>query len=134
MRRARFDLEVRVDGLPVSYCGDDTHRDDFVAHLHEVLIALLESSLFLFATLALVAVVYTILIDDGLHTHDDVVEARDVHVAASRPAEGSTTHSSTDHLDGDVCRALEGRATTELDDVGTTLGDALLDVFPRFGG
>jgi hypothetical protein len=59
-----------------------------------------------------------------------MIEAGEVDIAASRPAEGRSTHSGTDHLDRYIGRALEGRASTELDDVSTALGDTLLDIFP----
>ena len=99
-----------------------------------MLVALLQSSLLGFTTLDLVAVVYTVLVDHGLHPHDDMVKPWDSDIATSWPTEGSTAHSCTDHLDRDIGRTLEGGATTELDDVSATLGDTFLDLCPLVFG
>ena len=76
----------------------------------------------------------TVLVERGLHRHHDVPELGSVHVAAGRPAESIATHGGTDHLYGCVCRTLERRTATQLDDVGTTLGDTYLQIGPRFIG
>ena len=122
-------LEVGVELAPVGHGRKDSQFDNLVAELAEVLVALFEFSLFggsAFDGFHLNAV----LVDGGLHSHQDVVELVVVYVSSYRPTEGLATHSSGDCLDGEVRGALERRASTKVDDVLSALDNVLLDGSP----
>ena len=57
-----------------------------------------------------------------------------IYIGTCRPTERFSTHSGSNHFDGNVCRALERRAATQSDDVGTAFSYLCLDFSPLFLG
>ena len=98
-----------------------------------MLVALIEFGVLLGSTLRYLEL-GTIGSHGGLHGHHDVVVLVGLYVGANGEAERLTTHGGTDHLNGEIGRALERRASTEFDDLGTSLGDVDLHLLPLLSG
>ena len=101
-------LEVLVVLVPLLHWRHDAEVDNLLAHVAEVLVALLQvCHLLLCARRS--GVVDASLVDSCRQSHHHVLDAelRQVCVAASRQCERLAAHSGLDHLHGVVGRALE---------------------------
>lgn len=88
---------VWVEFTPLVDRRHDAELYHLVAHLAEVLVALLELCLLLsVAGHRLEA--YTVLVDSGFHSHHNVMELVVVNVNTCRPLECRTAHSCCYHL------------------------------------
>ena len=101
-------LQVWIHLFPLIYCRNDAQLNDLVTHLAEVLVRLSEACLLLLSASRLYEVNAS-LVDSRRHSHHYVLEATLValNVATSGQCELLTTHSSLNHLNSVVSRALE---------------------------
>ena len=117
--------------MPVFDGRQYTHFYHLVTKFAEMGIAFFQFGFF-FGCAVQFLIVYAVFGNFSFHCHHDVVEAVVVYICTGRPAERFATHSCSYHFDGDVCRTLEGRTSTEGDDVGTAFGYLSLDFDPLF--
>ena len=99
-------FEIGIELAPFGNRRHDAERNYFVAESAEVLVTLFESGFFLGCAVNR-AEANPIFGDGGLHGHENMFEALVVDINACRPSEGGTPHSCGDHLDREICRALE---------------------------
>jgi len=117
---------MRILLCPVLQSRNNSKLDNLVAHSYKVLVGSIQSCKFLCGTCGL-AVVNALGIENGRHCHHHLPF---LNIAACRPSERLTAHCCLNHLNCVVCRALEGAAAAELDDVAATLNGVLLDFCP----
>ena len=98
--------EIRINLAPLINGRHNAEFDNLVAHFAEVLIALFEFSLFGRSSGGLF-VADSVLIDNSLHGHHNVLEMAVVNIRAGRPTERFATHSGCYHLDREISGALE---------------------------
>ena len=100
------DLQVWIDLVPLRDGRNDVQRNEFVAHLAEVLVALVELGVLLRSALGNLKL-GALSSHGGLHSHHDVVVLVCLNVCSNGEAECLTTHSGTNHLNREISGALE---------------------------
>ena len=63
---------------------------------------------------------YAVFCNGSFPRHHDMVELAIGDISAGRPAERFTAHSGSNHLDGNIRRALERRTAAQSNDIGAT--------------
>ena len=89
--------QVGVDFAPLLYRRYDVESYKLIAHLAEVLIALVELSHLLRSTYWHL-IRTAILVESGVHCHHDVLILLIIHIGSCRPAECLATHDGANHL------------------------------------
>ena len=122
-------IQIGIEFGPLVDRRHNAHGNHFVTKGAEVFVALFKLTLF-FRCAFHGLYGNSILGNHGLHGHHDMAEAVVVHIYACRPAERLAAHCGCNHLDGEICRALERRTSAEIDNVLSALDYAHLEVGP----
>lgn len=124
-----FSLNIRIQCMPLGDRRQNTHCDHFVAQCAKMFVALFQSSFF-FRSSFYIFQCYAVFCNGSFPRHHDMVELAIGDISAGRPAERFTAHSGSNHLDGNIRRALERRTAAQSNDIGATFRHLRLDFSP----